>query len=433
VIGVHSAKFPTERDAAALPEAVARYGIAHPVLNDAEMEVWQAYGVRAWPTLVLVDPEGYVVGGVSGEGHAPVLRQHIARLLEHARAAERPAPPPKPFALTRTGGHAAARGRPRAALHFPGKLLAESHGNRLFVSDTGRHRVMVADQSGAILDVAGAADEPGLADGTFDAARFREPRGLALVGPHLYVVESGNHTVRRLHLGERTVETIAGTGRQHLGPPPRGRPPRETDLNSPWDALAHGGWLYLAMAGSHQIWRLALDAAARLEPFAGTGQEHLADGPRDRAGFNQPSGLAADGRVLYVADTEASAIRAVQLDEPGLVRTVVGEGLFDFGDEDGAGDAVRLQHVEAVAYAGGTLYLADTYNHKVKRLDPATRAVTTWLGTGRPGRETGARATLFEPQGLSVAGGRVFVADTNNHRIVSAPLATGVVEEVALR
>ncbi len=435
MVGVHSAKFPNEREAASLREAVARLRIGHPVVNDADFAIWQRYAVRAWPTLVLVDPEGYVVGGVSGEGHGAELREAIARLVADARAAGRLAAGPRPFALARGAPAAGRRAMPRTALAFPGKLLAEAQGNRLFVSDTGRHRVVVADQSGSILDVAGAADEPGLADGPFEAARFREPQGLALVGPHLYVADTGNHAVRRLHLGDRTVETVAGTGRQQIGPPRAGagrEDPRLVALNSPWDCLAAGRWLYIAMAGCHQLWRLAIDGPARLEPFAGTGREQLVDGPRDRAGFNQPSGLATDGRVLYVADSEASAVRAVDLDGGRLVRTIVGAGLFEFGDVDGTADAVRLQHPLGIAYAGGVLYVADTYNHKVKRLFPAVRGVSTWLGTGRPGRGEGSPAALFEPSGLSVAWGRLFVADTNNHRVVSADLATGTVEELRL-
>lgn len=432
VVGVHSAKFPNERESSSLVEAVARHRVTHPVVNDADFAIWQRYGVRAWPTLVLVDPQGYVVGGVSGEGHGPLLRQYIARLVDEARAAGHLAAGPKPFSLTitpRSGGTALSR----TALRFPGKLLAEPDGNRLFVSDTGRHRIVVADQSGRLLDEAGGADEPGFEDGPFERARFHEPQGLALVGPHLYVVETGNHAVRRLHLGTRVVETVAGTGRQQIGPVRPSGPARQTALNSPWDCLAADGWLYLAMAGCHQIWRLALDGTDRLEHFAGTGHERLADGPREQAGFNQPSGLATDGRVLYVADSEASAVRAVDLDGAGQVRTLVGEGLFEFGDVDGTGAEVRLQHVQGLAWAGGVLYLADTYNHKVKRLDPVTRSVTSWLGIGAPSRAEGRPGGLAEPQGVSVAGGRLFVADTNNHRIVSASLDTGVLEEIGLR
>lgn len=389
--------------------------------------------MRGWPTLVLIDPDGYVVGSVAGEGHAPLLRATIAHLLDAARAAGRLTSGPRPFRLTLEPAQPGAR--PRTALAFPGKLLAEREGNRLVISDTGRHRIVIADRSGLLLDEAGSADRPGFADGPFETARFREPQGVALSGPYLYVADTGNHAIRRLHLGRREVETLAGTGWQQIGPPPleASEEPREVPLNSPWDCLVHGGWLYVAMAGCHQIWRLALDGPPRLERFAGSGLERLADGPRRTAGFNQPSGLATDGRRLYVADSEASAVRAVELAEDGAVRTLVGRGLFEFGDADGDGETARLQHPLGLAWADGILYVADTYNHKVKRLFPAIRAVSSWLGTGRPGRAEGCPGALFEPSGVSVAGERIFVADTNNHRIVAAPLATGVLEEVPLR
>lgn len=432
VVGVHSAKFPNERQSDSLRQAVARHGIRHAVVNDADLAIWQSYGVRAWPTLVLIDPQGYVVAGVSGEGHGRVLREHVARLIAEARQAGRLAAGPGPFALADPAAPPAAATLSRTALRFPGKVHAEADGNRLFVSDTGRHRVLVTDQSGGLLDVAGRPDEPGLEDGPFERACLREPQGLWLVGPHLYVVESGNHAVRRLHLGDRTVETLAGTGEQQVGPPLEGQPPRETRLNSPWDCVAHAGWLYLAMAGCHQIWRLPLDGTARLERFAGTGREQLADGPRDEAGFNQPSGLATDGRLLYVADSEASAVRAIDLDGAGYVRTLVGRGLFEFGDVDGTAEAVRLQHPLGIAWADGVLYVADTYNHKVKRLFPGVRAASTWLGTGQPGRGTGSPGALAEPSGVSASGGRLFVADTNNHRVVAARLASGLLEELPL-
>ncbi|MBI3076672.1 MAG: alkyl hydroperoxide reductase [Deltaproteobacteria bacterium] len=423
VVGVHSAKFPNEREADSLREAVERHHLTHPVVNDAEFRIWQAYGVHAWPTLVLIDPEGYAVGAVSGEGHRPMLSQVIAGLIAEHRA-KGTLREGRPFLLRRSAAPA------EGLLAYPGKVLADAAGSRLFIADTGHHRILIAEQTGTILAVAGTG-EVGDEDGPFDRARFHHPHGLASDGEGVYVADTGNHRIRRLDLRARTVETVAGSGKPALGPGGPGRG-RGVDLNSPWDLVLHNGRLYIAMAGCHQIWAMELRGAA-LAPFAGSGREELRDGPRLLAGLNQPSGLATDGRVLYVADSEASAIRTVELREEGRVTTLVGEGLFEFGDVDGTGRGVRLQHPLGVAVLDGTIYIADTYNHKVKVLYPALGSVQTLFGTGKPGRELGAAAAFFEPGGLSAVPGRLFIADTNNHRVCVADLNAATVAEVPLR
>jgi hypothetical protein len=108
-------------------------------------------------------------------------------------------------------------------------------------------------------------------------------------------------------------------------------------------------------------------------------------------------------------------------------------GLFEFGDVDGEGDAARLQHPLGVAFHAGMLYVADTYNHKVKILDPQTRRVRTLLGDGTPGHVDGVPARFFEPGGLTVAAGKLYIADTNNHAIRVADLTTREVSTLALR
>src|SRR5262249_1069500 len=162
----------------------------------------------------------------------------------------------------------------------------------------------------------------------------------------------------------------------------------------------------------HQIWTLDL-VKGDVAPYAGNGRENIADGPLARASFAQPSGLASDGKTLYVADSEVSAVRAVPMNGQGEVTTLVGQGLFDFGDVAGGGDVVRLQHALGVLYHDGKLYVADTYNSKLKVLDPAKTSATT-LQVQAPGE----RGKAFdEPGGLSAAGDKLYVADTNAHRV----------------
>jgi sugar lactone lactonase YvrE len=248
---------------------------------------------------------------------------------------------------------------------------------------------------------------------------------MALDGNNLYVADTENHLIRRVDLKEQTVATIAGTGKQATTVGyQEGAPAPTTALNSPWDLQLVGHSLYIAMAGPHQIWKLDLDSAT-VGTFAGTGREARLDGPREDAGFAQPSGIASDGKTLYVADSEANVIRAIDLAPGGGVRTLAGGDLFDFGDHDGSGDDVRLQHpLGLIAKADGHLLIADTYNHKLKELDPDTGAVKTLLGTGKPGQRDGSSASFYEPGGLAIANGMLYVADTNNHAIRVVDLKT---------
>jgi hypothetical protein len=424
VIGVHSAKFPTEHETANIRQAVLRLGLDHPVVNDAAFEVWNLYGVRAWPTLIFIDPQGRVIGKHEGEAPYEALDHLLGELVRQYDAQG---------LLTRTPLVFRAE-RERLAesfLRFPGKVLADAASGRLFVADSGHHRVVIADLTGRVQQVVGSG-EAGLADGPLATARFAGPQGLALAGDRLYVADTENHALRVVDLAAGTVTTLAGTGEQARGLP-QGGPARAVALNSPWDLAIAGDRLYVAMAGCHQLWVLDL-AQGTLAPFAGTAREGLRDGPRAEAWLAQPSGLALDDGVLYFADSETSAIRAVDL-ASGLVRTLVGQGLFDFGDVDGIGDAVRLQHPLGVAVQGEVLIVADTYNHKLKRLGPRTRACTTWAGNGEPGYRDGPAATaqFYEPGGVSVAGDRVYVADTNNHAIRVVEAASGAVSTLVLR
>jgi DNA-binding beta-propeller fold protein YncE len=422
VIGVHSAKFETERDAANITEAILRYDIRHPVINDANHAVWEAFGVNAWPTLILIDPEGYAVWGTSGEVTFDqldaVLKPAVAWYRKRGLLDETPLR----FDL-------AAHQSEVTPLRFPGKLLADAASDRLFVADSSHHRVVVAKLDGTLVDTIGSG-RAGRADGDFASAEFNDPQGMALMGNALYVADNRNHLIRKIDLANRKVSTVAGTGKQRRELPiPRRGNPRNTAIASPWDLLVFGNDLYIAMAGPHQIWRMELDGSS-IGPYAGNGREDIVDGPllgkmpyeSGISSFAQPSGLATDGTWIYVADSEGSSIRAVPLDPRGEVRTVVGTSklpyarLFTFGDVDGPREQVRLQHALGVVYDAGKLYVADTYNNKIKIVNAESGETRTLAGTGKPGRADDP-AEFDEPAGLSLAAGRLYVADTNNHLV----------------
>jgi thiol-disulfide isomerase/thioredoxin/sugar lactone lactonase YvrE len=422
VVGVHSAKFDNEKSTESIRKAILRYEISHPVVNDAQMRIWEAYGAQSWPSIYLIDPEGYLVAHGAGEGLYEALDQRIAELIKVHRAKKTLNDKPLKFQLARVAESG------DSPLFFPGKVLADAASNRLFIADSTHHRIVITDLAGQRIAVAGTG-EPGADDGPFAAARFNDPQGMALDGETLYVADRKNHLLRALDLKGHTVRTVAGTGTQGQDRD-SGGPALKVSINSPWDLLLHEGKLYVAMAGHHQIWTLDL-ARGRLDPFAGSGRENIRDGALETACFAQPSGLATDGTTLFVADSEVSAVRALPLDGKGEVRTLVGEGLFKFGDVDGEGDAVRLQHALGVACHGGKLYVADTYNSKIKVLDPAKRSCKTFLGGDAAGWLAG--PVFNEPGGISSADGKLYVADTNAHRIRVVDLKTRAVSTLRLQ
>ncbi len=428
VVGVHSPKYPAERDPASVRKAILRYRVDHPVVNDPDMVVWSSYGVRAWPTLMFIDPEGRVIGKHEGEASAEELAGVLGRLVadyERQGLINR-----APLAgLSPMPG-------PETPLAFPGKVLADAPRDRLFIADSGHDRVVVTRLDGSDPWVIGSG-EPGLLDGELTEARFHEPQGLALAGDVLYVADRANHAVRRVDLAGRQVTTVAGTGRLGLTRLAAG-PARERDLRSPWDVAVQGRALYIAMAGTHQLWELDLGDGT-LRPYAGTGRESIRDGDALRSALAQPSDVEIDpsGRLLYFADSETSAVRVADLPPTAQpqVQTLVGTGLFDFGDVDAVGDRARLQHPLGLAVGRDVVYVADSYNHKVKRLYPAERRVESWVGSGEPGRSdgVGGAAAFDEPSGLSLAGDRLYVADTNNHAVRVVEVPTGRVTTLEVR
>ena len=413
VIGVHSAKFENEKQTENIRRIILRYEIEHPVYNDAEFKVWESYGIRAWPTQILIDPAGYVIGSISGEGNYEEIDQAIEKTVAVFRKRGELNEVPLKLALER----AKVGDLPLA---FPGKLIADAKSDRLFIADSNHNRIVITRLDGTLVETIGTG-APGAVDGSYDKASFFRPQGMALDGDNLYVADTENHLLRKVDLKSRSVQTLAGTGKQSREYFETG-PARNIALNSPWDLQLVGRTLYIAMAGPHQIWKLDLDKV-EVSTYAGSGREARLDGPLLEAGFAQPSGLATDGKRLYVADSEANIVRAIDF-ATGMVTTVVGGDLFDFGDVDAAGNDVRLQHPLGLFTLGDKVLIADTYNHKIKQLDPATRTVKSLFGGGGPGQADGRAASFYEPGGLSVANDKLYIADTNNHAIRVIDLKT---------
>jgi len=371
-VGVHSAKFSYEKVGDHVREAMIRYGVHHPVVNDPEMILWKRLGVRAWPTLALFDPAGQLVQLYSGEGRADEIDREIARLLDQWPAEELSKAP-----LPLKGEQPSQN-----ELLYPGKVIHHPTDDLLFVSDTGHHQIVVQTPEGEIL----RRLEVG----------FHLPQGLAYRANKLYVADTGNHRLAVIDLESGEAATLA------------------EGLRSPWDLELVGHCLYIAMAGSHQIWIYDL-LTGRAKPYSGSGAElHLNSSHPNRTGWAQPSGLTYGNGLLYIADSESSAIRALDPVTKSS-KTIAGgdpsqpHNLFIFGDRDGVGDEVRFQHPLGVAWheQKRRLIVADSYNNKLKWVDPVTGSVETFLGG------------FAEPGGVAVSpdGRRIFVADTNRCRI----------------
>ncbi|HSG16248.1 MAG TPA: thioredoxin-like domain-containing protein [Anaerolineae bacterium] len=423
VIGVHSAKFENEGDTDNIRNIILRYELEHPVVNDNQFQIWNEYGARAWPTLVLIDPEGKVLGYHSGEGIYEPFDEVIGGMVAEFDALGKIDRRPLDLKLEQDS-------QLNSPLLFPGKVLVDPNSNRLFIADSNHNRLVITDLDGIVLDVVGDG-RARLVDGSYETASFFRPQGLALADDNtLFVADTENHAIRKVDLAGRQVETVAGTGEQVFNPRPDG-PALSTPLNSPWDVLYHDGLLYIAMAGQHQVWVYDTESET-IALFAGSGREELRDGGLTEGGLNQPSGLATDGDVLFIADSEASAIRTADLDPDGELKTIVGTGLFDFGDVDGQGDEVRLQHPLGVVYDDDQLYVTDTYNSKIKLISPDARESNTYLGGAESGWRDGVEPLFDEPGGLSLGEGKLYIADTNNHVIRVADLDTREVHTLVL-
>lgn len=445
VVGVHSAKFANEAQRESIRNAIFRYGLRHPVVIDKEMGIWNRYGTRSWPTLVLIGSDGRVIGAAPGEGNRLLLDKAISQALADGRKAGT-------LADKKVSFRSDAQVPAATGLAFPGKVLAGT--DRLFVADSSHDRVIVAtmpDRLGRskLIRIIGSGRR-GLADGPPDVAKFNDPQGMALDAKAnvLFVADTNNHALRRVDLETGRVETIVGDGTQH-NDRTGGQAGLDQGLNSPW-ALALSpdrATLYLAMAGSHQLWKVDL-ATMVATAIAGGRGENILDGPGKTAMLAQPSGLAlsGDGKRLYFADSEGSAVRVYEIDS-GQVSTIIGRtatgpfdnALFDFGDVDGAFPDARLQHPLGVTVLPGPegerLLVADTYNHKIKIVDPSARTSSAWAGAGRGIPASEGELRLDEPGGVAYSDSpepRLFIADTNNNRIVMVDAGDGTWHEVEL-
>ena len=433
VVGVHSPKFEHEKLPESVAAAIERHDIEHPVLNDPDMATWQSYGVRAWPTLVLVDPLGEVIATYSGEGHAHAIEALLEDLVPGYESRGE---------LRRGAGAYVAAPPSNSVLRQPGKITAvptrwREHlgGADLLVSNSGGHD-LVALSSGNIeapLARIGAGSR-GSTDGDFSSATFAEPYGAKFLpteladrlGYQLVVADTANHLIRAIDLVGKTVRTIAGTGAQWMQQQPTQGPGLEISISTPWDVEFFEGKLLIGMSGEHRVWSYDFESG-ELGIYAGTTNEGLVDGPLAEAWFAQPSALVASRTQpgkLWLIDAETSALRLI---ENQRITSVVGQGLYDFGHVDGPAHQALMQHpLGAVELPDGNVLIADSYNRAIRKYSPATNTVST------------VARNLSEPSDLEVletaAGAKIAVVEAAANRITLLPLEAGaMVQGAAMR
>lgn len=401
IVGVTSPKFTASKQADNMTPFLLRFHVDEPVFIDANMTWWNHYGVFAWPTMLLLNPEGKVIHSFVGEKSYADMSAVIADAIAAARKAHTLTRPELPLKPISAGQHFFA---------LPTKIAVNA--KRVAISDTGHNEIRIFDHSGKLLTTIGSG-KAGFADGKFAQAQFNLPQGLALIGDDLYVADTDNQRIRRIDFATQTVTTVAGNGERAFLTETHATA-LNTPLNSPWSLEAVDGSLYIAMAGEHEIWRYD-PKTGKLVVYAGTGGEGMQDGARLLAQFAQPSGLAYHNHNLYVADPESSSIRQINL-QTGLVITLVGKGLFTFGDRDGPADRALLQHPQGLAYLNGALYIADTFNNAIRKLDLGSLKVST------------VAKDLAQPNGLAVLNNHtLLIADTYRDRIVALNLDTGAI------
>lgn len=452
IVGVHSAKFPNEKVLDNIKSAVLRYNITHPVVNDADACLWQELEVSCWPTLVILGPRGNMLFSLIGEGHKDKLFLYTSIALKYYKDRGQ-------IRDNKIGIKLYKDSLPPSPLLFPGKITVDHATNRLVVADTGHHRILVLWKNGQIQYSIGGPN-PGRKDGIFSEATFNSPQGVVMKNNVIYVADTENHLIRKIDLEAEKVSTIAGIGIQGTDRE-GGAAGEQQPISSPWDvALGTSGSevqrddiLWIAMSGTHQIWALLLDSGKLPKKnelkkgtclrFAGSGnEENRNNAYPHKAGFAQPSGLSLASEdpwcCLFVADSESSTVRTVSLKDGAVKHLVGGErdpmNLFAFGDIDGVGISAKLQHPLGVAWdkRRNLLYVADSYNHKIKVVDPKTKNCTTLAGTGDTNdvfSSSFTESAFNEPGGLCVGenGRLLYVADTNNHQIKVMDLETRTV------
>lgn len=427
VIGVHSAKFEEEADEKNIGQAILRYEIKHPVIVDRKMEIWNQYGISGWPTIVVIDPQGSIVYHQSGEGQTESLVETIDTLLEYYWK--------KGFLAKEKIEIKQPAAKEKSTLSYPGKISFSPDKKSFVLSNSNRNKILIVDLKGKVLDEIGS-EKKGLKDGSFSVSQFNRPQGVCWTKEGIYVCDTENHSLRFIDLKNKKVSIVAGTGKQEHWPSDGGKA-TQTDLSSPWDIGERGGLFYITMAGLHQIW--VFDPKSdHIRPFAGNGREDIIDGTLLDSSFAQPSGITVLDGNIYVADSEVSGIRKIDI-MGNSVTTISGKGLFEFGFKDGPAKDALFQHPLGIcAGEKNILYVADTYNNAIRKIDLEKEEVSTIIKKNQNkicminDKECNILG-LWEPSDVKYLDGKLYITDTNNHLVRVFDLEKNKLENLEIK
>ncbi len=426
VIGVHSGKFDNEKDIEGIRNAIVKYDISHPVINDSKFNIWNSFKVKSWPTLILIGPNGRIKDTYVGEGTSQKIREDITSLIKKYRYSLNRDSLPIVLEKDKIVGH---------VLSFPSKLeyvkdfesIGIAKTPAILIANSGKNTIVVSSLSGDILLEIGSGKK-GLADGTIGSASFNNPHGLLYKNNILYVADTGNHTLRKIDLKKNEVSTIIGSGirGQILSD---SKTVKEVDLASPWDLefFPDKNNIIIANSGTHQLLKYDI-IKETIAPFAGDGVEDIIDGSYPKNSLAQPSAVNIFSGKLYFLDSETSSLRVAE--KNGSVKTLVGSGLFEFGHKNGSAKEALMQHPVGLAVDDTGIYIADTHNSVIRKYDASQSSLSDYSGSGKKNDDVGSNlknVSYNEPEDIISVLDKFYVADTNNNRILVVNRNNGAV------
>ncbi|MGB6036703.1 MAG: hypothetical protein WBG42_10590 [Cryomorphaceae bacterium] len=394
-----------------------------PVYIDRDFELWECMKVEFWPTTMFFGPQGSLVEAHEGRLNLEELRMSMPEVINRLRPFIDKNP--EPFY-----GMPPGRWKKRTVLEYPAGLAVNERESMIFVSDQLGDRILGLTLDGNIMYCIGNG-EKGFKDGALEQATFNGPRGMAMDSENfiLYIADTDNHAVRKVDLINDEVTTIMGTGMT-----PRRMPKKIVGMNSlinaPTDLLLDGNDLYISMQGSNQIWKMDLRTGVA-EPIAGSESFGFTNGEALSSDLAAPSGLSADpSGALFFTDAQASALRYV---DDGKVETSVGEGIFTFGYADGKKDDVKLRYPNGIVSYDEKIYLADTYNHCIRVIEPFKQRSETVSGNHSiAGYRNGFTPLFNQPMDVAMLGKTLIIADAGNGALRTLNLESGEVGSIPL-
>ncbi|MCB1178474.1 MAG: hypothetical protein KDK36_12890, partial [Leptospiraceae bacterium] len=279
------------------------------------------------------------------------------------------------------------------------------------------HRILKIDfETKTVNEIIGNG-EPGHKNGNYKTTKFFKPRGLYKKENFLYVADYGNHSIRRVDLKNKIVSTVAGTGKNSDDSAKEGNAPTSS-LNYPLDITEIENKLYITQMGDNKIVTFDLNTG-NLDIFAGNGEKNIKDGDPLFSSLAQPTGIVSKDKDLYFLDSDGNSLRRAETEYSGKIETLIGKSLFDYGDSDGSYNGTKLQFPMGIFLKEEKLYIADSFNNKIKEVDLTAKKVTSLKAYEKQKKFSWIKkeANFNEPSSILIKNGNAIISDTNNHSL----------------